>query len=66
MSMLKDPMDDFNDNDYREMKWLESLPKCDSCGEPIQDNPYHEIPFGGMQFKICGDCLTHYQKWRDC
>ena len=62
---MNDPLDDFYKNDYEKTKWLESLPKCDSCGEPIQDDPYHEIPFGGMNFKICDSCLKHYQKWRE-
>ena len=65
MFLSKDPLDYFNKRDYELSKWEESLPKCDSCGQPIQDNPYHEIPFCGMLFKICDECLHSYLKWQN-
>ncbi len=37
---------------------LESLPKCDQCVEPIQDDYYFEI--NGEH--ICEDCLHRYYK----
>lgn len=37
---------------------LESLPKCDQCGEPIQDDYYFQI--NGERF--CEDCLHKYYK----
>lgn len=38
---------------------LESLPKCDQCGEPIQDDYYYEI--NGE--RICEGCLDKYKKY---
>ena len=62
---VPDPVDYFERMDYEQTKALENLPTCDSCGEPIQDNPYYEIECGGMPFKVCNSCLNHYKKWRE-
>ena len=32
-----DPLDDFDRLDREQAKWLESLPVCERCGKPIQD-----------------------------
>lgn len=65
MSNHGDPDLDFEALDNMAAKWLNSLPKCDSCGEPIQDDPYHEIPFSGMKFRVCDSCLSSFKKWRE-
>lgn len=40
-------------DDARKERWLESLPICSECGEPIQDDTCYEIN-GEL---ICPDCL---------
>ena len=62
---IPDPLDDFQNRDYEYAKWLKSLPKCDSCGEPIQDNPYHIIEFANMDFNLCNRCWDESEHWRD-
>ena len=32
-----DPLDDFARHEHEQEEWLNSLPKCNHCGEPIQD-----------------------------
>ena len=57
-----DPIRDFARHDREQAKWLEKLPKCDICGEPIQDNHYYLI---GSD-KVCKDCLeTEFRKDND-
>lgn len=47
-----DPLADFARHDREQAQWEKSLPKCDVCGEPIQDY-YYEID-GEI---ICQECL---------
>lgn len=58
MQYTDDPIADFNAWDKEQQDWLDSLPQCDYCKEPIQDNTYFEIE--GV--KICSDCLYDYCK----
>ena len=59
MAFCCDPLDDFNRRDAEEARGLESLPHCDICGEPIQDEYYYEI----HGEKICPECLNdHFRK----
>lgn len=44
-----DPIRDFERHDAEQTAWLESLPKCEYCGKPIQDEHYYDIE----------DCLIH-------
>lgn len=43
MQYTDDPVADFNAYDRKRQEWLDSLPKCAHCGEPIQDRRYFEI-----------------------
>ena len=49
-----DPISDFALHDREEQKWLEKLPKCADCGEPIQDDHYYLI----NDEPICPNCLA--------
>ena len=62
---IRDPLDDFADEDFRRMKYMETLPKCDCCGEPIQSETYHRIGFAGMAFNVCDSCLEDWKVWRE-
>ena len=54
-----DPEDDFDRLDREQAKWLESLPKCGICGEPIQDDHYYQI----NSDNVCPQCLEyHFRK----
>lgn len=48
-----DPIADFNRLDAEQQKHLNSLPLCDDCEEPIQDEKCYEI--GGEV--LCEDCM---------
>ena len=48
-----DPLDDFNRRDAEEAAWLKSLPHCEDCGEPIQDEYYYNLD-GEI---LCEDCM---------
>lgn len=48
-----DPMDDFDRLDREQAKWLESLPVCEICGQPIQDDHLYLI---NDEF-VCPACL---------
>ena len=48
-----DPLDDFDRLDREQAKHEESLPKCDICDHPIQDDHYYEINGDN----ICPGCL---------
>ena len=53
------PIADFNRHDAEETAALERLPKCEYCGEPIQDDFYYDI--GGDI--MCYECLKdNYRK----
>ena len=44
------PLQDFNRRDREETAWLDTLPKCEKCGEPIQDE--HLFDIGGELYHI--------------
>ena len=50
---MADPYDDFLAHEAMAEKWLERLPVCDICGEPIQDEYYYIV--GGD--RICEHCM---------
>lgn len=56
MIFTDDPLSDFDRYDRQQEEWLNSLPVCDCCGEPIQDDFCYEIN-GDL---ICKDCLDMY------
>lgn len=53
-----DPLGDFKIREAQEERWLKSLPVCDYCHEPIQDDYLYNIN-GEL---ICEDCLNRFFK----
>lgn len=51
-----DPVRDYDRKANDEDAWLRSLPVCEHCGEPIQDEEYFEI--NGAY--VHDDCLRDY------
>lgn len=49
---VPDAYDQFLSRERRQQKWLDSLPKCDHCGKPIQDEYYFNV-YGET---YCGKC----------
>lgn len=59
---VPDNYDQWEANEARKQRWLDSLPKCDHCNNPIQDEEL--VDFDG--FLICHECLkNHYTKRTD-
>ena len=56
MLYTDDPVRDAMKRDKEHQMWLDSLPVCERCKEPIQDRQYYEIEGA----KICSECLTEY------
>ena len=57
-----DPYADYLAHERDQERWLEKLPRCSECGEPIQDEHcfviYDEV--------ICEECLmANYRKHTD-
>lgn len=48
-----DPLADFERHDREQAAYLESLPVCERCGEPIQDEHLYLINY---EF-VCQKCL---------
>ena len=48
-----DPLDDSERRDREQAEYLESLPQCEICGEPIQDEHLYLI---NDEF-VCQECL---------
>lgn len=49
-----DPEDDFDRWDAEQERQLAQLPKCDCCGEPIQDEHYFDV-HGEI---LCEECMN--------
>lgn len=58
MPITDDPIADFNRHDREQARWLDSLPKCSICGDPIQQ----EMAFEKDGFWICNECYENNQK----
>lgn len=57
-----DPLDDFHRLDRERAEFEAKLPKCDICGQPIQDDQYYQINGDN----ICPECLdNHFRKEND-
>lgn len=57
-----DPLRDFERHDREQAKWLEKLPVCSECCEPVQDDHYYLI----NEKVICPRCLEDcYRKDND-
>ena len=54
MDYIPDYNDLFAEHDAEEARALAKLPKCDICGEPIQDEHFYDID--GTYF--CEECLN--------
>lgn len=54
MYRTDDPLADFLRHDAEEQAWLDSLPICAYCNEPIQDEYYYEI----NDEPVCEECLN--------
>lgn len=61
MSWTNDPVADFLAYDAEQAAELDKLPKCDECGEPIQDETYYEID----GYIYCLECLENFKKWTE-
>ena len=55
MTIAYDPTDAFERHDREQQRWLERRPKCDICGEHIQDEYCYMI--GGET--VCPECLEN-------
>jgi formylmethanofuran dehydrogenase subunit E len=53
MPFTNDPIADFLRHDAEQHAWLDSLPRCSECEEPIQDDSCFE--FGDEL--ICDECM---------
>lgn len=58
MLLSDDPVADFNRHDAEQTAWLNRLPECSICGEPIQQ----ERAFHKDGFWICDECFEDNQK----
>ena len=62
MYRTDDPIADFHRWDADQQKHLHSLPLCDKCCEPIQDDICYEID-GEI---LCEDCMKdRYERWTE-
>lgn len=55
MSYIPDNYDLFKQNEDEQERWLSRRPKCDKCGEPIQDEYAYEIEAGEVWCQSCTD-----------
>ena len=58
MYYTDNPLADFARKDADDQRWLDSLPKCCECGEPIQD----DFCFVINDEAVCEDCLNRNYK----
>ena len=61
MCRTDDPYRDFDRWDRERENSLEKLPKCECCGEPIQDEDLYDFEDG---YLICEECVDEYIKER--
>lgn len=63
MFYTDDPAKDYERYDRKRQEWLDSLPQCAYCKEPIQDEKYFEIE-GDPVHRECIEsyCKEHYEK----
>lgn len=59
MRITDDPIADFHRHDTEQEEWLDSLPKCEHCGEPIQQEK--AVCIDGKYF--CDECLDEMREW---
>lgn len=51
-----DPVADFDRHDAAQQHWLDSLPRCEWCGEAVQD----EVAYHIGDAWIHTDCIDYY------
>ena len=54
-----DPLSDFYKHDAEQTEWLKKLPKCERCGEPIQQEDAVHID----DKYYCDECLAEMREW---
>ena len=57
MIRTDNPHADFDAWDRKREDALDKLPKCDKCGEPIQDEDLYDFEDGNL---ICEECVLEY------
>ena len=57
---MRDNYDLWVEHDQREQEWLDSLPICEECGEPIQEDHCYNID-GEI---LCEECLKERYRVR--
>ena len=57
---VPDNYDQFLAKERREKKWLDSLPKCDRCHKPIQDEHYFYV-YGETYCEKCNTILFRFE-----
>lgn len=60
MFRTDDPIADADRHDLEEQRWLEKLPKCAYCNEPIQDDKCYLI----NDELVCPECLEREHEKR--
>lgn len=54
---MGEPFEDFAQWEMYQLEWLNGLPRCSICGQPIQDEYYYEM---GDEL-ICESCMDDYK-----
>lgn len=58
-----DPVADYDRYSRQQEDWLDNLPKCEYCGEAIQDEEYFEIEGYTVHEECLRDfCSENYKK----
>ena len=62
MQYTDDPVADYEAYDNEQQRWLDRLPICAHCKQPIQDEEYYSFNLDGEiePVKVCSDCLRDY------
>lgn len=59
---MKDNYDLWEEHDAKQEAWLETLPVCSECGEPIQDEKLIDID-GELYHVAC--FMSNFLKWAE-
>lgn len=54
---MGEPFEDLAQREIDQEAWLNGLPRCSICGQPIQDEYYYEM---GDEL-ICESCMDDYK-----
>lgn len=61
MYRTDDPIADFNRHETEQQKWLNKLPECDCCCEPIQSE--HCFVLHGEIY--CEECMENFRRFTE-